>query len=127
MKHPVKHTIINNNRIKNRTVMKRNLHIVWHTLLGLAAIAGFGAAVMLLWNALLPQIFGIAAVNFWQALGLLALCRLLFGSFGGGRPFGRGMGHKNPIREKWMSMTPEEREEFIKNHHFGHSFGRFVP
>jgi hypothetical protein len=105
--------------------MKRSLHIIGHFLLGMAAIAGFGAAVMLLWNALLPQIFGIAAIHFWQALGLLVLCRMLFGSFGGGRPFGAGHGfHRNPIREKWLHMTPEERREFIKRrHHFGHGFG----
>jgi hypothetical protein len=109
--------------------MRRSLHIVWHVLLGLAAIAGFSAAVMLLWNALLPQIFGIAAINFWQALGLLVLCRILFGSFGG---FGgkhwmshaHTHFHKNHIREKWLNMTSEERKEFIKNRrHFGHGFG----
>ncbi|MDR1524082.1 MAG: hypothetical protein LBS79_02345 [Tannerella sp.] len=104
--------------------MKRSLHIVWHLLLGLAAVSGFSAIVMLLWNALLPQIFGITAINFWQALGLLALCRILFGSFGGGRMFaGGGKFHKNLIREKWLNMTPEERKEFIKNRHFGHGFG----
>jgi hypothetical protein len=105
--------------------MKRSLHIVGHLLSGLAAIAGLGAAVMLLWNVLLPQIFGIAAINFWQALGLLALCRMLFGSFGRDGMFGRGgRFHKNPIREKWRNMTPEERREFIqKRHHFGHGFG----
>jgi hypothetical protein len=109
--------------------MKRSLHFVGHLLFGIAAIAGFGAAVMLLWNALLPQIFGIAAINFWQALGLLALCRILFGSFGGlgGKHWmthAYTHFHNNPIREKWMKMTPEERKEFIKSHHhFRHGFG----
>ncbi|MDR2057835.1 MAG: hypothetical protein LBP83_06075 [Dysgonamonadaceae bacterium] len=103
--------------------MKRSLHISWHLLLGLAAAAGFGAAVLLLWNALLPSIFGIAAIDFWQALGLLALCRILFGSFGGNRMFaGGGRFHKNPIHEKWQNMTPDERKEFIKNHHFHRGF-----
>jgi hypothetical protein len=107
--------------------MKKSLHFVGHLLLGLAAMAGFGAAVLLLWNALLPPLFGIAAISFWQALGLLALCRILFGSFGGSRMLaGRGRFHKNPIREKWMKMTPEERNEFIKKHHFGHGFGRVL-
>jgi hypothetical protein len=105
--------------------MKSSLHFVWHLLLGLAAIAGFGAAVMLLWNVLLPQILGVAAINLWQALGLFVLCRILFGSFG--RGWMSGMGdkvHKNHIREKWLSMTPEERKEFIKKRHrFGHGFG----
>lgn len=66
-------------------------------------------------------IFGLPALSLWQALGLLVLMRILFGSFGfgrrGGRPGGgmpgmpgRGM---NPVREKWMKMTPEQRKEFI--------------
>jgi hypothetical protein len=108
--------------------MKRSSHVVGHLLLGLAAIAGFGAAVLLLWNVLLPPIFGVAAINFWQAVGLLALCRILFGSFGGfgGRHWmshAHAHFHDNPIREKWMKMTPEERKEFIKKrHHFNHGF-----
>jgi hypothetical protein len=105
--------------------MKKSLHMVWHVLFGLAAVAGFGGAVMWLWNALLPQIFGIAAVNFWQALGLLVLCRMLFGSFGGKHwmPHAHTHFHNNPIREKWMKMTPEERKDFIKCRHSHHGFG----
>ncbi|MDR0713884.1 MAG: hypothetical protein LBF89_06475 [Bacteroidales bacterium] len=106
--------------------MNKNFHIWARVLLGSAAIAaGFGAVVMLLWNALLPQIFGIASINFWQALGLLALCRMLFGGFGGdGRMFaGKGGHHKNRIREKWQNMSDEERREFIKDRHFGHGHG----
>ena len=41
-----------------------------------------GVVVQWLWNWLLPDIFGLRAVTFWEALGLLALCRILFGSFG---------------------------------------------
>jgi hypothetical protein len=104
-------------------------HIFNHVLFGVAAIAGFGAVVMLLWNILVPGIFGVASINFWQALGLLALARLLFGGFGGKMAFGRhgryggGFG-KNPIRERWEKMTPEERTEFIKRRNmFGHGHG----
>jgi hypothetical protein len=43
-----------------------------------------GFIVMQLWNWLLPAIFGWKAVTFWQALGLLALCRILFGGLGVG-------------------------------------------
>ncbi|MDR2027498.1 MAG: hypothetical protein LBQ01_08075, partial [Prevotellaceae bacterium] len=87
-------------------------------------IAGFGAIVMLLWNALVPDIFGTAAINFWQALGLLALCRVLFGGFGVGRKLAMGGAfHRNLIREKWREMTPEERAEYIRRHHFGHRHG----
>ncbi len=87
--------------------------------------AGFSAIVMLLWNWLIPSIFGLAIINFWQALGLLVLARILFGGFSHGRKMMHGgMMHKmhggNPIREMWMKMTPEEREAFIqkRNEHF---------
>ena len=41
-----------------------------------------GTVVQLLWNWLLPPLFGWRQITFWQALGLLALCRILFGGFG---------------------------------------------
>ncbi len=79
--------------------------------------AGFSAALMLLWNWLMPTIFGVAAINFWQALGLLMLSRLLFGGMG---RMGHKHGHRhhgNMMREKWMKMTPEQRAEFVKKRH----------
>lgn len=69
-------------------------------------------AVMLLWNALLPSILGVTTITFWQAVGILALSRLLFGGRGGG---GRHRGRKGRKREHWMkrwsNMSPEEREK----------------
>jgi hypothetical protein len=108
--------------------MKKGIHFLGHIVLGSAAIAGFSVIAMLLWNWLMPAIFGLACISFWQALGLLALARMLFGGMGDGRFWGMRMNHhRNPIREKWMRMTPEERKEFMKNHHahrhaFGHDF-----
>jgi hypothetical protein len=93
----------------------------------LAAIAAFGIAVMLLWNALVPSIFGLAVINFWQALGLLALTRLLFGGFGknflhGARMRATDGFGKNPLRAKWAKMTPQERREFVNRCHRGRGF-----
>ncbi|MDR1808837.1 MAG: hypothetical protein LBR34_00325 [Prevotella sp.] len=103
--------------------MKKVAHVLGHIVFALAAAAVFGAVVMWLWNALVPEIFGLASINFWQALALLILCRLLFGSFGR-KGWGMGMKrHHHPFREKWLSMTPEERKEFVKNHRFKHHFG----
>jgi uncharacterized membrane protein len=64
-----------------------------------------GEVVMHLWNWLLPALFGWRLITFWQALGLLVLCRILFGSFG-------GHGHHGPRSRRWERMTPEEREKF---------------
>jgi len=43
----------------------------------------FGFFVMLLWNWLMPDIFGLKRVDYWQAWGLLALSCILFGRIGG--------------------------------------------
>lgn len=69
-----------------------------------------GEVVMHLWNWLLPALFGLRQVTFWQALGLLALCRILFGGFGlhGGGPRSN---IRRRIAERWEQMTPEEREK----------------
>lgn len=48
-----------------------------------------GLLVMLLWNSILPAVFGLPILTYWQALGLFILCKLLFG-FGGGPRGGRG-------------------------------------
>ena len=70
----------------------------------------FGEVVMHLWNWLLPALFGWRMITFWQGLGLLLLCRILFGSFGGHGP--KGPGIRRRMDEKWERMTPEEREKF---------------
>jgi ABC-type microcin C transport system permease subunit YejE len=91
-----------------------------HFLFGaIGAVAVFGTAVMLLWNALLPDIFGIATINYWQALGLLLLMRLLLSGF---KPDIRrltGEHGRNHIHHKWMKMSPEERKEFVRKHNLG--------
>jgi hypothetical protein len=66
--------------------------------------------VMGLWNWLAPTIFGGRTIDFWQALGILILSKILFGGFRGRSGFG---GHwKRRMRERWEQMTPEEREKF---------------
>jgi hypothetical protein len=78
-------------------------------LLGTALFVALGGEIVrLLWNWLLPSLFGWPRITFWQALGLLALCRILFGGLGGGfRPSpGRRMAGR------WGHMSPEERERF---------------
>ena len=67
-------------------------------------IALGGVVVRELWNGLLPPLFDLPRVTFWQALGLLALSRILFGGFGLGGDSG------SHYRRRWEAMTPEERE-----------------
>jgi len=70
-----------------------------------------GFIVKNLWNVLIPPIFGWHMITFWQAIGLLILSKILFGGFH--RHVGGGRNHwKNRMKERWESMTPEQREQF---------------
>jgi hypothetical protein len=99
--------------------------IVPAAIIGIAVFTAIGGTVvMLLWNWLLPTLFGFRSVTFWQALGLLALCRILFGGFGLGRG-ARRHDFRRRIAERWDRMTPEEREKF--RHGFPGRCGRTPP
>ena len=91
--------------------MKRLIFIAPLAILGMLLFIAIGGEVVLqLWNWLLPPLFGWRQITFWQALGMLALCRILFGGFGR-----HGSGRSNVRRrmaERWERMTPEERERF---------------
>jgi hypothetical protein len=78
----------------------------------LAAIAGFSAVVMLLWNAILPDVLGVEVVNYWQAMGILVLCKILFGSFGPSKRKGKGKRRNPRCKEKIMDMTDEQEDSF---------------
>ncbi|HEY9116190.1 MAG TPA: hypothetical protein VIN11_00105 [Roseivirga sp.] len=84
-------------------------------LFGAAALFLFGSAIMLLWNWLMPEIFGLTTINFWQALGLFILSRILFSGMGGK---GRNSHGGRKGREQWKNMTPEERKEWFKKTKF---------
>jgi hypothetical protein len=85
-------------------------------------VALFGYIIKWLWNWLLPAIFtGAHLITFWQAIGLLVLCRILFGSWTGGNNGGKHRRRK----EQWEGMTPEEREQF--RHSIRGRCGNFVP
>jgi hypothetical protein len=77
----------------------------------LAGIIGIGALVVLcgyivmgLWNWLLPGLFGLKAITFWQAIGIVVLAKILFGSLNH-KPAGHYHGHRrcrNHSRQKWF-------------------------
>lgn len=86
--------------------------------IGMLAIAIFfvlGFVVMALWNWLMPAIFGLHTITYWQAYGLLILSKILFGGFRGGGQgkarCGDGRNWASRMEERWEKMTPEEREK----------------
>ena len=67
------------------------------------AIAVYSVALMALWNWLVPTLFDLPRITYWQALGLLGLSRILFGGFRGRRKLG------------WRHRRREEAEPEAKD------------
>jgi len=78
--------------------------------IGLFTLSGI---VMFLWNSIIPTISGVLPLTYWQAMGILILSRILFGGF----RFRGHHGYRPPfmypsIRNKFMEMNDQEREQF---------------
>lgn len=79
-------------------------------------LAAVGAVVMLLWNWLMPSLFvGVKPVNYWQALGLLLLSKILLG----------GGSFRGKARQRWDGMTADERDQ-LKRHFKSRWGGRWA-
>lgn len=90
------------------------------------AALGFGYVTMQLWNWLMPAVFGLKVITYWQAFGMLILAKILFGGFHKGGRRHHGCGHrggwgghrreewKKRWEEKMANMSPEEKERVMK-------------
>jgi len=91
--------------------MKRTwlLHGLKFVLFAAIAVAALGTVVMVLWNWLMPELFGWRVIGFWQAVGLLVLSKILLGGL-----LGRlgPMHWRARMTERWAQMTDEERAQF---------------
>jgi hypothetical protein len=92
-------------------VRDRVHRIVKVVIIGVLAVGVFGLLVMALWNWLMPSLFGLARIGFWQALGLFLLSKLLFCGFQGGHSR-HPRDWRRRMAERWARMTPEQREKF---------------
>jgi hypothetical protein len=103
----------------------RILRIVGLVIVGVLAAAvfalAFGWFVMLLWNWLMPAIFGLGIITYWQAFGIVVLAKLIFGAVGGGRGHSR---HWQPSRHDWHSGRPYGPERWRYWHEFWEQEGR---
>jgi hypothetical protein len=94
-----------NNFEKRRCCGGRKHRAGWIILgiIGFTALALlFGAIIMWLWNWLMPVIFHLGLITYWQALGLAILGRLLFGGLHHGRPHHRGPNRFGPWKYRFQ-------------------------
>jgi hypothetical protein len=76
---------------------------------GLALLFGF--IVMWLWNWLMPEIFGLPEISYWQGWGLVVLAHILFKSMGGSHDHD---GIKKNIKKELKTEFKKEFEKEFK-------------
>lgn len=108
---------MNDRHSRSETMRRKKFYMIF-PVLAIAAILLLGAVVQWLWNAILPALTGVGIIGYWQSVGLLVLCRILFGGFRNSSP-GSRWSHKGkwgrpsaPFRERWMRMSDEERAQW---------------
>lgn len=79
----------------------RAKHLIWIIPLGVLGIGLFVFVFMSLWNWLMPGIFGLPVITYFQALGLLLLSKLIFS----------GIGHSSPAHSKKKEYFQQKMEE----------------
>jgi len=104
----------------------RGLRIAGLVVLGVIGAAlfalVFGWLVMILWNWLMPAIFHLGEIGYWQAFGIVILAKLIFGGIGGARYGGRG---HNPWKGRtWEGPHGRGRDDWRYYREFWETEGR---
>lgn len=86
--------------------------IAFGIMAAIAFVVLFGFVIMWLWNWLMPEIFGLITITYWQAVGLLILFKILFGGFGGGKS------HHKSSHKKYKCDDSHSKIEFSKWKHY---------
>jgi|SRR5690606_25593043 len=96
---------------------KSPIKIIGMIILGTIAIVGlailFGFVLMWLWNWLMPDIFGLPPITYWQAVGLFILLKILLGGCGGS-----GGGKKRSSKHSNRACKNKSRTDFSKWKHY---------
>ncbi|WP_318312310.1 hypothetical protein [Flagellimonas crocea] len=84
---------------KVESTVKKVVKIIAMVILGIIIFLLAIYLLMRLWNWLMPDLFGVGTVNYWQALGIFILAKLLFGFGGGGGGKNKGSSsHKKKLK-----------------------------
>lgn len=94
----------------------------------------FGYFVMLLWNWLMPELFGLPMIDYWMAIGIIILAKLLFGGFGhGSHDKHKSEHHSRFSKSKFAAKckSPKEASKWKHYHEYWkeegeEAFGKFL-
>lgn len=98
---------------------KKALKVIGMVVLGIAAAFLFGLVILLLWNWLMPHIFGVPEITYWEGIGLLILSSILFGRMGGSSDEKKKDKEKSTIK---LEIKKELKNEIAKE--FDKEFGK---
>ena len=108
------------NYIKHKMRTKSPIEIVGWVLLAIIGITGlailFGFIIMWLWNYLMPELFGLTEITYWQAIGLFILSKILLGGFGGGGGSSKSSSKKNKFKDN--GCNDSNKNEMSKWKHY---------
>lgn len=99
---------------EDRTIEQKVLIVIGFVILGIGLLFLFGWIVMLLWNWLMPEIFGLKQISYWQAWGLLLLSCIFFKDFDSGSSGGRTERKRKRQLRKYMREQSENEKETEK-------------
>jgi len=91
-------------RVKGKTekFFRGFFKVVFMIIAAIIFILLFGYGFMLLWNWLMPDVFGLPVLTYWKAVGILVMAKLLFGNFEGkGHKKHSGKSNKRIKRGRW--------------------------
>lgn len=118
-------------QVENKTTeyVSKIVKVCFFILLGIGIAFLVGYLVMRLWNWLMPELFDLPLISYWQAVGVLVLAKIIFGFGGGDGPGGNKKSKKssrigscNPLRRdfsEWKhydEFWKEEGEEAYQNY-----------
>lgn len=95
--------------------MNKKMIFIPFFFVGMAALVIW--VVMLLWNWLMPMLFDLSCITFWEAAGILLLSKILFGGFGGSKhkchcQQNRTGGWKDKFKHKWGHLSDEDKQKW---------------
>ena len=94
--------------------VKKGVKIIFFIILGIGIAFLVGYIVMRLWNWLMPELFGLPIVGYWQAVGILILAKIIFGFGGGDGPAGSKKSKKKSNENKCGPL----RKDFSEWKHY---------
>nr|WP_298995716.1 hypothetical protein [uncultured Allomuricauda sp.] len=100
--------------MKVKNFVTKGFKVFFMILIGILFVFLMGFVVMWLWNWLMPTIFGLTTIGYWQAIGLLALAKILFGM---GNHSSKGKGMKKERKRK-MEDWCKSRRSFADWKHY---------